>query len=185
MKLKHGQKAIFYTPSDYSTYNYHEQYIHPTIYIGPCMVVDAIESLRHVRCSDEEYYLKKAKALREATGNTLYIEKTASFGNELSLKWQSHREGHSGECWYPSLYSCRINSCGFDPETIAIASKLAKLAEHGWNAQPLQVVEALKKIKAICIVWHKQADSFILADHLADDMFGLPEHLRQGDRVFA
>lgn len=185
MKMKHGQKAIFYTPSDYSAYNHHEQYIHPTIYIGTCRVVDAIESLRHPGYREQEHHLKKARALREATGNTLHIEKTDSFGNELTLKWQSHREGHSGECWYPSLYSCKIDTCGFNSEILAIASKLAKLVEHGWNAQPLQVVEALKKIKAICIVWNKQADSFIFADHLADDMFGLPEHLRQNDRVFA
>jgi hypothetical protein len=185
MKLKHNQKLVCYTPSDFSQYCHGEQYIHPTIQVGTCTVVDAIEAYRNgLRHDDGDYYAKKAKVLRDATGSTFYLDKHNSFGSELSLKWQSHREGHSGECFYPSLYGCRIDSCGFDPDTIAIASKLAKIAQHGWNAQPLQVVEALKAIKAICVKWHKQADCFVLSDHLADDMFGLPEHLRQGEKSF-
>lgn len=185
MKLKHGQKVVYYTPSDYSRYIHHEQYIHPMIQIGTCTIVDAVESFRSNLHHGEEHYAKQAKALRQATGSTFFFEKHNSFGSELTLRWQSHREGYAGDCFYPSLYGCRIDSCGFDSDTIAIAAKLAKLTKYGWNAQPLQVVEALKAIKAICIVWHKEADCFVLSDHLADDMFGLPENLRQGDKVFA
>lgn len=179
MKLKNKQKVIAYCPTDLTGYSSGDEYLHLNIMIGRATVVDALE---YYRTTGEKYYLKKAESLRESTGNTIYIDGQVPC-NGVHLRWQTHREGSRGDCYYPLPYGCRIDRCDFDSESIAIAAKLAKLVTRASDTSPLQIVEALKAINAICVAWDKGADCHIVTDHLADNLFGLPEELRQGDRV--
>jgi hypothetical protein len=179
MKLKNKQKIIAYTHTDLTGYSSGEEYLHVKIMVGKATVVDALE---WYLSTGDKYYLKKAESLRESTGNTIYIDSQAPCSG-LDLRWQTHREGSRGDYYYPLPYGCRIDRCDFDSESIAIAAKLAKLATRSGDTSPMQVVEALKAVKAVCVAWHKGADCHIDACHLSDSLFGLPEDLRQGDRA--
>jgi len=176
MKLKHGTKVIVYSCTDYSNYKGMENYLHPTMTVQRAVICDALIDFKEY---GGESFLAKAKLLREHTGNTLYVDHRGGFGQEATFRWQTNREYHDGVGYYPELYACKLDSCGFDLDTLAMVTKLAKLTPTDWSTSPMQLVEALTKIGAVRTVYNKPTDSHIIAPHLDDDMFGLPQSMRK------
>lgn len=177
--MKINKSVVFYHATDLSQYSSGQEYLHPTITIGISRLLDASDLYKS---TGNEYYLKQSRTLFEATGSTLFIE-NGLLSREIELRWQTHRENIGGRLFYTSPYACLINRCGFDTESISLVGKLAKCASLGRETSPVQVVEALKKLKAVCVVWNRDADSFVITDHLQDNLFGLPDHLRQPKRA--
>lgn len=173
--MKINKSVVFYHATDLSQYSSGEQYLHPTITIGISRLLDASDLYRS---TGDEHYLKRVRSLFESTGSTLFIENIL-YSREIELRWQTHRETRGGHQFYASPYACLVNRCGFDTESISLVGKLAKHASLGREASPVQVVEALKKLKAVCVVWNRDADCFVVTDHLQDNLFGLPDHLRR------
>lgn len=183
MKLKHGQRVVAYQWSDFSTYQHREQYLHPQITIQFAKVVDETEDFKTY---GYESCLAKAKLLRDETRNTIHFDMlSGSGGNNLTFRWQTDRRYHDGTGYYGSLYACQINNCGMDVELIALALKIAKLGEHGWSTQPLQIVDALQKLKAVPVVYNRATDCFLAGEHLNDNLFGLPAEQRTPEGVEA
>jgi hypothetical protein len=178
MKLKHGQRVIAYQASDYSVYKHSEQYIHPEITVQFASVQDETEVFK---AYGYESSLSRCKLLREETKGTIHFDLNSgcSYSGTVTFRWQTDRRYDNGQGYYGPLYACKIAHCGFEAETIALALKIAKLATHGWSSQPLGIVEALKTLKAIPVVYNRPSDCFILGEHLADNMFGLPAAQRQ------
>lgn len=177
-KLKHNQRIATYRWTDYSGYVHGEQYIHPEIQVEFANVRDPLEAYKEQGWED---LLDRAKRLREATGQTWYID-TDTFTSGFSIRWQSNRESakdYSGY-HYPHFYAAKITNCAFNVEVVAMASKLVKsMSGSEWRVSPLDVVQGLIKLNAVPIAWHKKADCFMPAEHLADDWFGLPDHIRE------
>jgi hypothetical protein len=180
-KLKHGSRIISYSYSDYSDYRHGEQYIHPQIHIQRATIVC---SLAEYKSYGYESSLKTAQLLRDETKDTLHVSLSAGFGNTITVKWQSDRQYNDGVAFYPELYGCRIDSCGFDSDTIAIALKLSKQC-HDWSTSPLLFVDALKSIGAVCTRYDRKTDCHLVCEHLTDNMFFLPDHLRRKPSVAA
>lgn len=175
MKLKHGTKVVVYACPDYSIYKGMDNYLHPTITVQRAVICDALEDFKEYGNS----FMEKAKLLREHTGSTLYVDHRGGFGQEATFRWQTNREYENGVGYYPALYACKLESCGFDLDTLALVTKLAKLTPTDWSTTPLQLVDALSKIGAVRTVYNKAIDCHIVADHLNDDMFGLPLSMRK------
>ena len=174
--MKHGTRIISYSYTDYTDYKGYESYIHPEITISMAMICDACEEYK---LYGYETALEKAKLLRAETSNTLYVDTAFSFDGTLTIKRQMVRKYTSdGKAYYPQPYACRINSCGLNVEYLGLATKIAKLC-NGWSASPLQVVEALKKLKAVCNRYDKATDCFLITGHLNDDMFHMPINMRE------
>jgi hypothetical protein len=176
MKLKHGQKVIAYQATDYTGYKWQDNYLHPEITIYEAVIRDAMEEFRQW---GGDGYLESARKLREATGNTFYIDLRSGFDNpEVTFRWQTDRRFHEGRAYYAELYACKIQACGFNLESLAIATKIAKLVARTWSCQPLQIVAALEKLKAVRCVYSKLPDRHIITEHLTDNLFGLPAEQR-------
>lgn len=178
-KPKHGQRIITYRWTSYAGYCHGEQYIHPEIIVS---YGSGRDPLAEYSRSGEEYYLERAKRIRDAVGDTLYADNDHGLSGSFAVRWQSNREsgGDRGYHYVP-FYGAKISDCGFEGEIIALAAKLAKLAKQcgaHWSTEVLEVIEALKAMKAYAITWNKQADAFTFCDHLEDSMFGLPADLR-------
>lgn len=182
-KLKHGQRVIAYQWTDLSGYKHGETYIHPEITVQFAQVVDETEVFKQYGYEDS---LDRCKRLREASRSTFHVDfSSCSFRGSLTFRWQTDRRFHEGVGYYGSLYGCGLYRSSVDVETVALALKIAKLAESGWSSQPLQFVEALKKLKAVPVVYNRPSDCFILGDHLNDNMFGLPIDQRTPEGVEA
>lgn len=171
-KLKHGVKILTYTASDYSGYKWNEAYLHPSIYVRYAKVCDALQEFKQWGYEDS---LKRATKLRNATGDTVYIDTIGCCSDrEIEIQWQSGREDGRYRDWY----ACQVKKCGFNLETIALLAKITRAANGHWGTSPETFIAGLKNLGAVCIKWNKEADTTVLCDHPADGWFGLPEDLR-------
>jgi hypothetical protein len=184
VKLKHGQKVIAYKTTDYTRYKHNEMYIHPEITVQFAAIVDETEVFKAYGC---ESSLNRCKLLRDETRGTFHVDlSVCTFSGSLTFRWQTDRrysENHG--YYYGSLYACRLYQCGFDAETIGLALKIAKLACSGWSTQPIEIVDALKTLKAVPVVFNRPTDCFLVGEHLTDNMFGLPAEQRAPEGVEA
>lgn len=176
--LKHNQRIATYRWTDYSGYVHGEQYIHPEIQVEFAHVRDPLEAYKEQGYKD---LLDRAKRLRDATGQTRYLD-TDTLNSGFSIRWQSNRES-ADQCsgyFYHRFYAAKITNCAFSVEVVSLASKLAKsMTGNEWRVSPLDVVQGLTKLSTIPISWHREADCFMPSEHLDDDWFGLPDHIRQ------
>jgi len=184
MKLKHDQRVIAYQATDYSQYKHNEMYIHPEITVQFAAIVDETEVFK---AYGYESSLNRCKLLRDETKSTFHVDfSVCTFGRSVTFRWQTDRRyNESHGYYYGSLYSCKLYQCGFDAEIIGLALKIAKLADNGWSTQPLEIVEALKTLKAVPAVFNRPTDCFLVGEHLNDNMFGLPAEQRAPEGVEA
>lgn len=182
-KLRHGQQIITYRWTIYDQYKWGENYLHPEIIVQPATVRDPLAEYAKY---PDDHYLERAKRIRACTSDTLYIDTSYGLSESFSVRFQTNRESGGDRGYhYPPCYGAKITDCGFDARTIAIAAKLAKQCNANWSIGVLDVVAALKEMKAQAVIWSKDADCLILCDHLEDSMFGLPADLRQPTEVVA
>lgn len=109
--------------------------------ITRCAAENVAERIRHGASEESiDYQRKKAKAIRDETGETVYFSRSGINGAEFSIGWQRNTDPDRHWGWY----GASIESAELTTETAKALVSLAKIGKE--DLTPGKAIEALRAV---------------------------------------